>query len=187
MIVVLDACVLYPPSLRDLLLTLAALDAFDVRWSDEILDEVTRNVVADHPDIDPAHFVAHTVASMRRAFPAASVAVSPEVVSTLDNDPKDRHVAAAALHAHAHAIVTLNVADFDSKVLEDAGVEILTPGDLVAQMVGELVEVVALAVDHLADRWVNPPRTTLEIIGLLAVHPTMAGPMADLRAHLLSE
>jgi hypothetical protein len=30
MLVVLDACVLYSPSLRDLLLTLAALDAFDV-------------------------------------------------------------------------------------------------------------------------------------------------------------
>jgi len=37
-IVVLEAHVLYPPSLRHLLLTLAALGAFDVRWSDEILD-----------------------------------------------------------------------------------------------------------------------------------------------------
>jgi len=48
---------LYPPSLRDVLLTLAALDAFDVRWSDEILGELQRNVLANHPDLDPErHF-----------------------------------------------------------------------------------------------------------------------------------
>ena len=117
MIVVLDACVLYPPSLRDLLLTLAALDAFDVRWSDEILDEVTRNVVADHPDIDAARFVEHTIGAMRRAFPAALARASAELIQTLDNDPKDRHVAAIALSASADAIVTRNVADFDSRVL----------------------------------------------------------------------
>ena len=41
MLVVLDACVLYPPSLRDLLLTLGALDVIEVRWSDAILDELS--------------------------------------------------------------------------------------------------------------------------------------------------
>ena len=88
MIVVLDACVLYPPSLRDLLLTLAALDAFDVRWSDDILDEVGRNVVADHPDVDEERFVEHTIGAMRATFPEASVPVPPELVETLDNDPE---------------------------------------------------------------------------------------------------
>jgi len=45
---VLDACVLYSPSLRDLSLTLAALDAFDVCWSEPILEELSHNVVADN-------------------------------------------------------------------------------------------------------------------------------------------
>jgi predicted nucleic acid-binding protein len=183
-IVVLDACVLYPPSLRDLLLTLAALDAFDVRWSDEILDEVTRNVLADHSDIDGGRFVEHTIGAMRRAFPEAAVAAPAELAQSLDNDPKDRHVGATALAADAKAIVTLNVADFESRVLRDAGIDIVTPGALVGRLLVEVPDVVALAVGHMADRWTNPPMTAIEIAELLAAHPTMAGPMAVLREGL---
>lgn len=40
----LDACVLYPVVLRDLLLTLSAFDAFEVRWTEAILDEMATNV-----------------------------------------------------------------------------------------------------------------------------------------------
>lgn len=105
--VVLDACVLYPPSLRDLLLTLASLDAFDVRWSDEILDELRRNVLADCPGIDPDRFVMHTIGAMRAAFPEAQVTGFEPWIEQLDNHPKDRHVAAAALAAEAEAIITL--------------------------------------------------------------------------------
>jgi predicted nucleic acid-binding protein len=183
-IVVLDACVLYPPSLRDLLLTLAVLDAFDVRWSDEILDEVTRNVLADHPDIDKARFVEHTIGAMRRAFPEAQVQAPAKLAETLDNDPKDRHVGATALAASAQAIVTINVADFESRVLRNAGVDIVTPGALVGRLLDEFPDVIARAVDHMADRWTNPPRTAIEITELLAAHPTMAAPMTALRERL---
>lgn len=184
MIVVLDACVLYPPSLRDLLLTLAALDAFDVRWSDEIVDEVSRNVVADHPDIDRARFTEHTIGAMRRAFPEARVEPPAELIEKLDNDPKDRHVAATALATGANAIVTLNVADFESCVLHEAGVDILTPGVLVGRLLDQFPDVVAGAVGHMAARWTNPMRTPIEITELLAAHPTMAAPMAALRERL---
>ena len=98
MIAVLDTCVLYPPSLRDLLLTLAALDTFVPLWSEEILDEVTRNVTSDHPDIDPTRFESHTIAAMRRAFPEATLDPPMDLIVAMDNDPKDRHVAAAAVH-----------------------------------------------------------------------------------------
>jgi hypothetical protein len=42
---VLDACVLIPPSLRDVLLSCAHESAFHPIWQDEILDEVLRNSV----------------------------------------------------------------------------------------------------------------------------------------------
>lgn len=81
------------------MLILAASDAFDIRWSETILEELRRNVVADNPDVDPDRFRSHTLAEMRRHFPEAMVAVSPDDIDRLDNDPKDRHVAAAAVLA----------------------------------------------------------------------------------------
>ncbi|MEQ1572523.1 MAG: hypothetical protein ABMA64_43285 [Myxococcota bacterium] len=42
----LDANVLLPFTLRDTLLRAAAADLYQAYWSDEILDEVARNLVA---------------------------------------------------------------------------------------------------------------------------------------------
>jgi len=185
-IVVLDANVLYPPSLRDLLHTLAALDAFDVRWSDEILDEVTRNVVEDTPGIDPVQFVEHTIGSMRRAFPDASVSAPRELIETLDNDPKDRHVAATALVTGSQALVTLDVSDFQSQMLCEAGIEIMTPGQLLGDLIEDVPGVVVMAVSHMAGRWQNPEHTTSEIVDLLAAHPSMTSPMSSLQSLVAS-
>jgi len=45
-VVVLDANVLFPFTLRDTLLRAAAEGFYQVRWSAQILDEMTRNLVA---------------------------------------------------------------------------------------------------------------------------------------------
>jgi hypothetical protein len=183
-IVVLDANVLYPPSLRDLLLTLATLDAYDVRWNDEILDEVTRNVLADHPDIDPERFVGHTIAAMRDAFPDATVTASPPARRWAEIALEDRHVAATAIAAGAEAIVTLNVTDFAGSALRDAAIEVVTPGQLLEALLDDDPYLVVMAVRHLAARWKNPSRTPEEIVRLLAVHPSMESPMTTLLSHL---
>jgi len=183
-IVVLDACVLYPPSLRDLLLTLAALDAFDIRWSVPILDELARNVLEDNPEVDADHFTRHTLGRMRAAFPEAMTAVDQVIVESLDNDPKDRHVAAIAISSRADGIVTLNVKDFRSRGLADAGIAILTPGKLLDGVLDLSPELAVLALRHLASRWEDPPRTPREITTDLAVHPTMTTPMRRLRTLL---
>lgn len=177
MLVVLDACVLYPPSLRDLLLTLGALDVIEVRWSEEILDEVTRNVVADHPDIDRDRFEQHTIAAMHRHFPEALVVVDADVISALDNDPKDRHVAAVAITAGAEAIVTFNIKDFGGDRLPTAGVKVLTPGALVDSLLEEIPEAVPMALSTIANRLRRPELSPSDLAHLLAAHPTLAAPM----------
>lgn len=40
----LDACVLYPACLRDVLLTVAEAGICQIRWSSDVLDEMERNV-----------------------------------------------------------------------------------------------------------------------------------------------
>lgn len=45
----LDACVLYPQTLRDLLLNLARTDLFRARWTELINDEWTRKLLEKNP------------------------------------------------------------------------------------------------------------------------------------------
>ena len=56
-IVVYDACVLYPAPLRDLFMRLALTDLFEARWTYQIHDEWTRNVLADPPDVTPESLI----------------------------------------------------------------------------------------------------------------------------------
>lgn len=53
----LDACVLYPQTLRDLLLNLARTDLFRARWTDLINDEWTRKLLEKNPGSDPKESV----------------------------------------------------------------------------------------------------------------------------------
>lgn len=108
--VVLDANVLYPFTLRDTLLRAAAAGLFQAYWSEEILDEATRNLV-DHGVMHAAQ-AARLRAAMANAFPEALVSGHEHLTAGLKSDEKDRHVVAAAVKAGAQVIVTANLADF---------------------------------------------------------------------------
>jgi hypothetical protein len=64
---ILDANVLYPTLVRDLLLSLATAGLYHARWSRHIHDEWTRNLIADRPDL--AGHVPDLVAAMNSAVP----------------------------------------------------------------------------------------------------------------------
>ena len=124
---VLDACVLYPVVLRDFLLTLALESAFAPIWSEEILDETRRNVLADHQHVTREQFDRSTTAGMRRTFPEAFVGGYEPLIAQMDNDAKDRHEAALAVYADAEGIVTYNLRDFVSRELDRRSIAILHP------------------------------------------------------------
>ena len=66
--VVLDACVLYPAPIRDILLSLAAEGLFIVKWSDIIQNEWLRNLLANRADLKKEQLI-QTVRVMNLAFP----------------------------------------------------------------------------------------------------------------------
>lgn len=107
---VLDANVLLPFTLRDTLLRIAAEGIFQLRWSDQILDEMDRNLV------DMGFMSSEKGARLRRKmvtyFPESGVSNYQSLLSGLHGDPKDRHVVAAALKSRAGVIVTANLRDF---------------------------------------------------------------------------
>ncbi len=99
---ILDANVLYPNLLRDLLLSLAAAGLYHARWTSEINDEWTRNLIANRPDLTSK--VPLLLELVNQAVPDCLVENYASLIESLVlPDPGDRHVLAAAIAGHADA------------------------------------------------------------------------------------
>lgn len=129
--VVLDTCVLAPMPLCDTLLRLAEDPASYVpRWSPDILDELRRVLrTMEYSDAQAER----RIAAMQTAFEDACVVGYAELVASMTNDAKDRHVLAAAVHTGAHAILTENVKHFPAASVEPYDIDVLTPDQFLAR------------------------------------------------------
>ncbi len=130
----LDADVLYPAGLRDLLLRLADRHLHAPLWSADIHEEWMRSLLADRPDIEAA-VLERTRAVMDGHFPGAIVTGYEALATTLDlPDPDDRHVLAAAIHGGADVIVTRNLRDFPVDRLMPHGIAAQHPDAFVVEL-----------------------------------------------------
>lgn len=119
---VLDACVLYPTVLREILMGCAAAGLFTPLFSDRILREWTR-ATAKLGAAQQAGAEGEA-ALLRATFPQALVREQPGIEARLLlPDPNDVHVLAVAIAAHADCIVTFNAADFPRHVLAEEGLD----------------------------------------------------------------
>lgn len=129
--VVLDACVLFPFSLRDTLLWAAYAGFYQPYWSAQILEEMRRNLVRTGTTTKgQAHSL---VAQMQKHFPDATVTGYEALVPAVHNHEGDRHVVAAALQAHAQVIVTSNLKHFRTKDLPP-GIEAQHPDEFLVNL-----------------------------------------------------
>lgn len=163
--VVLDTCVLYPAHLRDTLLRLAERGLYRALWSDDIIDELRRNLVEASID---AGSVDRLTREMARAFPDAAVTSYRSLIDGLTCDPKDRHVLAAAVRAGAGAIVTHNNDDFPPDSVEPYEIEVIHPDtfllDLLDLAPGAVID--ELRVQARANR--REPKTLPTLLDALA-------------------
>ncbi|MFI5589360.1 putative toxin-antitoxin system toxin component, PIN family [Amycolatopsis sp. NPDC051758] len=123
----LDANVLIPLNTADLLLRLAEADTFCMLWSEQILDEIERNLVSQLGRTPEQ--AQRRVATMRVVFPDAMVTGYEPLIGAMTNDEKDRHVLAAAVRANADVIVTFNLKDSPSAALAPYDITAVAPDD----------------------------------------------------------
>jgi predicted nucleic acid-binding protein len=118
---VLDACVLFPTVLREILQGAAEAGLFLPVYSDRILREwvlATAKLGPEAPAIAEGE-----AALLRAAFPRGLIREQPQIEARLLlPDPNDRHVLATAIASGADAIVTFNAQDFPGHVLAAEGI-----------------------------------------------------------------
>jgi hypothetical protein len=160
----LDACVLYPAPLRDLLIHLALADLFRARWTEAIHEEWMRNVLADRPDLS-AERLQRTRRLMDRAIPDALVEGYEELIPppTLP-DPGDLHVVAAAVHARAEVIVTFNLKHFPANALGPYGLRACHPDDFFCSLLEQNPGAVCEAVRTQREGLRKPPVSAAELL-----------------------
>lgn len=164
---ILDACVLYPAPLRDLLMHLAVADAFRARWTEQIHNEWIQNLLASREDL--------TIEKLNRTRELMNANVRDCIVRGYEDlidgidlpDPDDRHVVAAAIKSKAETIVTFNLKDFPKKLIGRYGIEAIHPDKFVLSLIKADAESVLLAVrrQHISLR--NPPISLPDFLAAL--------------------
>jgi predicted nucleic acid-binding protein len=170
----LDASVLYPAPLRDLLLELAVADLYRAKWSGAVHEEWIGAVLNNRPDLMRAQ-LERTRDLMNTYARDALVTDFEPLIGVLElPDPDDRHVLAAAIKGRADLIVTVNLKDFPADTLDRWGIEAQHPDDFLTHQFHLSQPAFLQAVKTVQLRLKNPPKSvedyldTLRTQGLLA-------------------
>lgn len=162
---VLDACVLYPTVLREILLGTAQAGLLEPVWSTRILGEWTRAAARLGPD--QARIAGVEAALLADRWPGAAVEAAGGAEGLDLPDPADRHVVETALAAGAPVILTLNLRDFPRPALAAAGLEARHPDTVLTALWAEHPDAVTrvVAVVHARAQALGgamPPREMLK-------------------------
>lgn len=157
-VVFIDACVLFPPLVRAIVLGAARASLFVPCWSARVLEEWRIAIGRRHgPEAEDAVISARV--EMEHDFPHACMVPDRDLELALDlPDPADVHVLAAA--ASADILLTFNLRDFPRRTLAGLGVEARHPDGFLWEMWShapdQMAEVIAAA---LASQGIDPADT----------------------------
>jgi predicted nucleic acid-binding protein len=157
--VLIDACVLYPTVMREVVLGVAAEGLFQPLWSPRILEEWARAAAKLGPGQET--IARGEIAALEARWPDASITPrNGDLARLWLPDPDDVHVLAAAIAGSADILLTLNTSDFPRHTLTEEGIAREVP-DLFLRRVydshPETVRKVADAVRDEAERLSGEP------------------------------
>lgn len=165
----LDANVIYSIRLCDLLLRIADAGLYQPRWSDVILDEAMRNLLARVP-VERHERIRRRFAAMAEAFSDASVGRFNRYLPVVPGaiDAGDRHVVAAALAGRANVIVTSNVRHFPEEALIHLDLAVRTPDAFLVHQWWMAREEIARVLRQWSDDLTNPPLAVDQLLEALS-------------------
>lgn len=154
-VAVLDANVLYPFRIRDVLLTFSQHGLFRARFTDCIINEWVRSLIGNKPGA--AASVRAQEKIIREKFSECFVSGYQHLINGLVlPDPDDRHVLAAAIRCSAQVIVSWNAKHFPADILAKHDVELLTPDDFLVNTFDIYPTDCAQALKAVRTRYNNP-------------------------------
>ena len=163
----LDANVLYPAPMRDVLMQLAVTDIFKAKWSEDIHREWIDTLIRNEPHRDRTA-LKRTRDLMNQATRDCLVTGYEAIVPSLElPDPNDRHVLAAAIVGRCDVIVTQNLKDFPEDALEPYGIETLDPDDFLSNHLALAPGLFCSALRKVRARLKNPPYTAEVYLAIL--------------------
>lgn len=166
----LDANVLYPALLRNILLRLASQGLFQARWSSQVHDEWMKALRRDRPDIASAR-MERTRHLMDAHFQDARVEGYQHLIDTITlPDTDDRHVLAAAIHGGARIIVTTNLRDFPDAALAAFDIEAMHPDAFILGLLQDRASEVVAALHRLRASLKNPPQAAVDLLANMKRH-----------------
>jgi predicted nucleic acid-binding protein len=140
-VVVFDACVLFPASLRDLLIELARQafhqQYFQAKWTERIHDEWINSLLKKRLDLNRLA-LERTRKLMDANVPNCLVRSYEHRIPFVKlRDENDRHVLAAAIECEASVIVTFNLEDFPAKDLKAFSIIAKNPDDFICEFLND--------------------------------------------------
>ena len=163
----LDANVLYPAPMRDILLQLAVEGLFRARWTADIHHEWIEALLRNEPHRDRAA-LERTRTLMDTAVGDALITGYEALIECLElPDADDRHVMAAAIVGRCDVIVTQNLQDFPAAVLQPYGIETQHPDDFLAHHLNLTPGKFCVAVRKVRARLKNPPYSVEDYLAVL--------------------
>jgi predicted nucleic acid-binding protein len=164
---ILDANVLYPAPVRDLLLHLASTGLYKPKWTDKIHEEWIRSLLENRTDLKEKSLRSAQTA-MNNAFPDANITHYESLINRLIlPDEDDRHVLAAAIKDKVDVIVTSNVKDFPTAVIKEFGIEIQHPDKFIVNLIQSDQSKAIAAFTNQVNNLKNPPKTKQQVLETL--------------------
>ncbi|MGH9477519.1 MAG: PIN domain-containing protein [Terriglobales bacterium] len=180
--VFLDTCVLLKPYLCDALLSVAEAGVYRPLWSPLVMGELERNLARRGLDEKQ---IRHRLDQMNEVFPDAVVQGFEALISEMTNDPKDRHVLAAAVRGSAEVLVTENLRHFAEEAVSAYNIKVVKQDAFLLDALDLRPADVLAALGRQVSRYRREPRSIESLLAILGAPSSGCAGFAQACAQML--